>query len=470
MTNTKRLLLSVALACFVSGTGRATVGDATVPSNAAILAPTVIPIDWSRFRRSVKETGDMVAARQILRNNARYNLDWTEKNFPYNAARNLYTVSSSGAQDGIRAPASAAYGLAVLLQTGAYDETITGVPQKEARRRVAALIKGVAASYAGTEKSPKGWGNQWQSALWAALLGQAGWMVWDNLDPEARSLITKCVTNEADRFIAPNYRVPYWTAPDGHVNTPGDSKGEENSWNAMILQVAVAMMPNHPHAADWKRIGSELMVSSFARQKDSENADLLDGKPVKEWLHGFNVSADGGLINHHILHPDYMATPIHNLRSYLVQSLARQTVPQTADFNAQSLYRTLAYQAWTSPPYEAPGGTMYQPGKAELYYPQKTDWSRFRFDIYYLMDAYSDHFGWDRGMPTKSRDWMWIRAQRMLAMQARFPTGQMYAPGEFDTYAGREQLVSWQMGDAVLLQWLTAQKALQKAGNWRVSR
>ncbi len=437
---------------------------------AAVGPATVVPIQWSRFKRSADWKGDAAAAPRILQKNARYNLQWMTDAFTEDAAHKLYNVPPKGKADGIRAPSSAAYALAVLLRTGTYDEAVTGVSEKEARRRAAALIKGVAASYGETTAYGKGWGNQWQSALWAALLGQAGWMLWDDLDADTRTLLTTCVTTEADRFIQKDYRVPYWSDRAGNVKFRGDSKAEENSWNAMVLQVAVAMLPRHSHVAEWKRIGSELMVSSFAKQQDMEKTEVLDGRPVREWLQGFNLREDGGLINHHLLHPDYMATPIHNLRSYLVQSLAGQRVSQTADFNARLVYRTLASHVWASPPYEAPGGTMYQPGKAELYYPQKTDWSRYRFDIYYLMDAYSDHFGWDKNLPHRSREWMRLRAERMLAMQARFPSGQMYAPGEFDTYPGREQLVAWQMGDAVLLRWLSAQKALQKPGNWQIPR
>lgn len=433
---------------------------------AAKPAGSVVPIQWRRFKAPKSPDDAYLACRRLLQNNARYNLAWIVQNFPYDAARRLYVVPPTSKQDGIRAPASAAYGLAVTLQTGVFDETIPGLPAPEARTRTAALIKGVAAVYDVGGPKGNGWGHQWQSALWAALLGQAGWMLWDDLDPEARAMVQKMVVSEADRFIAPDYRVPYWAEPNGHINFPGDTKAEENAWNAMILQVAVAMMPRHPHVLSWKRAGSELMVSAYAQQADLEDPAVRDGKPVREWLHGFNVRDDGGVINHNILHPDYMATPTQNMRAYLTQSLAGQTVPQTASFNADRIYRTLAAHVWPSPPYQAPGGTIYQPGKAELYYPQATDWSRFRFDIYYLMDTYARQFGWDSGLPQTASAWMRLRSDRLLAMQTRFPDGRVYAPGEFDTYIGREQMVSWQIGDAFLLQWLAAQGALRPAGDW----
>ena len=38
---------------------------------------------------------------------------------------------------------------------------------------------------------------------------------------------------EANRFIRPNYKIPYWNGKGG------DTKAEENSWDAMALQQAL---------------------------------------------------------------------------------------------------------------------------------------------------------------------------------------------------------------------------------------
>jgi hypothetical protein len=444
----------------------------SVTASTAMAAPPsasekyVTPIAWQRFHAPAHPDEAYRACESILQKNVRYNLNWMEREFPWDAQKRQYLVPGESKQDGVRAPASAAYAVALLLKTGAYNEKLIGIPKKEAIRRTVALIRGTAASHLTTSGDGKRWGDHWQSALWAGLLGQAGWMLWDDMDTDTRRLLANVIVHEADRFIAPDYKVPYWANPDGHINFPGDTKAEENAWESMVLQVAVAMMPRHPHVAAWKNVCSELMVSSFAQQTDLKNATMRDGKPVKTWLRGFNVREDGAVVNHNIVHPDYMATPIQNLRAYLVFSLAGKPVPQTASFNADLIYRTLASHAWTAPPYQAPGGTMYQPGKAELYYPQKTDWSRYRFDIYYVFDTYANQFGWDKSMPSTAKEWMRVRIARIKAMQDRHPDGSVYAPGEFDNYIGREQLVSWQLGDAFLLQWLAAQNRLQKTGNW----
>ena len=426
-------------------------------------APTgrVVPIDWSRFARKVPSDKDMMQSRRILGNALRYNLAWIIKTFRPDTARGLYVVDHYD-ENGIRPAASVCYGAAVGLQCARLDDRQLGVSRQEAFRRVAMLVKGVAAAYKGNSPQHSGWGQGWQTAFWAALAGQGAWMIWDHLDLETRRMVTTMVTEEADRFIAPGYQVPYWTAADGHVNTPGDTKAEENAWNACLLQVAIAMMPDHPHLDRWRPVSTELMISAFSLKRDLHSDVLVDGTPAKDWLHGYNVRDDGAVINHNRIHPDYTVTITLNARSYLTQSLAKQPVSGAASWNAAFIYRSLVDHAWPSPPYKAPGGPMYIPGKAEVYYPQGTDWSTYRFDIYYLTDVDAHLLDWDAGLSHKASGWMRVRAKRILAMQARHPDGHMFTREEYSTYPGCEQMVAWQAADAYLLFWLDARHDIAK--------
>jgi len=103
-----------------------------------------------------------------------------------------------------------------------------------------------------------------------ADLAQAGWMLWDDLDSETRRLLADIVELEANRFLEPDYRVPYWNGEGG------DTKAEENAWNAMIHQIACAMMPGHPNVPRWKEVGSELMVSAYALEEDLQSETIVD--------------------------------------------------------------------------------------------------------------------------------------------------------------------------------------------------
>ena len=420
----------------------------------------VVPINWKRFDKSFKSNNDINQSRQILVNMARYNLAWITKTFKADDQQGIYEINHFD-ENGIRPSVCVCYGLAVALRCAALNDKELGTSREEAFKRISMLIKGLAITYKANRSNGKGWGKDWQSAFWANMLGEGAWMLWDKLDPETREMVQNVIVNEADRFIAPGYKVPYWTAPDGHVNTPGDTKAEENAWNATVLQVAVAMMPHHPNVEKWKHICTELMISAFSLKSDLQNNKIVDGKPVRAWLNGFNVREDGAVINHNIIHPDYTLTIHINARSFLTQSLAGETVSQASQWNSPFVYRSLAEHVWTSPPYCSPGGTMYLPGKAEVYYPQGTDWSKFRYDIYYLTDVYAHILGWDKGLKHKASEWMRIRANRILKMQARHSDGHMYTHEEYPTYPGCEQMVAWLGGDAYLLFWLNAHHAIK---------
>ena len=424
------------------------------------LASLVVPIRWERFTPKDPLNEDTRTAAQLLLNSVRYNLSWVTAALKEAPEGDRYLITDMN-EPGVRPPASAAFGIATVIATGIYDEKICGMPKDRATACVLKIIKGDAAVHKVNGDAKKGWGDEWQSAVWAALAGNAGWFLWEDVDHPTRRMLAAMIEYEADRFIRPGYAVPYWNGKGG------DTKAEENAWNAMLLQLAVAMMPQHPHVPQWKKIASELMISAFAREQDMKsNTTVIDGRPVKDWLKGYNIRDDGALLNHNIVHCDYMTTFSMNLRSFLVQSLAGQPVPQSADFNAAVVYRSLVEQKWPSPPYKAPGGTMYVPGKVEVYYPEGTDWSNYRFDIFYWIDSYAHLFGWDKTLSHPAGDWMRLRAGRILEMQARHPDRRMFAKGEFDTYRGSEQMTCWVLADTFLLHWLSKSHALSPRANW----
>ncbi len=358
----------------------------------------------------------------------------------------------------IRPACNVVYGLAVVLETGLFNENEAGTSETQSLDRAIDLMKAVLFAH----ESNRSWGYTWQSALCAGLLGHGGWMLWDNLDADTQRRLAAVIEYEANRFL--KYKVPYWTGRDDD----GDTKAEENAWNSMVLDVAIAMMPSHPHVRGWKEKCSELVVSAYSLKTDLQNTSVLDGKPVKDWLNGYNLRDDGAAINHGpgFVHPDYMACITFQLRAYLTQSLAGQLIPEAADFNVDFMYRTFVTKPWDSPPYDKPGGTIYVPGKPGLYYPKGTDWSRLYFQLYYFFDAFAHTFRRDQGLPHPAADWMRIRAKRMLEMQARHADGHTWAQGEFDAAAGREQIATRYFADVFLLQWLSAQNQISKRGNW----
>jgi hypothetical protein len=123
---------------------------------------------------------------------------------------------------------------------------------------------------------------------------------------------------------------------------------------------------------------------------------------------------------------------------------------------------------WTSPPYQEPGGTIYVPNKARIYYPQGTDWSRDDVTQYYILDVHAHIFHWDHQVPYTATQWMTLREKAMLTMQQRHLDRRMFAVGEYDTYEGSEQWIAWCIADTYLIFWLDEQNALKPKQNWLV--
>ena len=439
------VLLGLLCGSSASGAGQ---GDATAQ---------VVPIDWTRFQPGLPDNEDAKVCSRILLNSIRYNLGWAETIIPV-IAESGHLLTGLQAHDTIRPACTASMAFAAAIRTGIYDENAVGLPLQDARQRTVELIKVTAAAH---RKKPS-WNYEWQASFWAALLGEAGWMLWEDLDAETRELVVEMVLFQANRISNPGNIVPYWNG------VGGDSKAEENAWYSMITHTAVAMLPGHSNAAMWREAGTRLMVSAFARQSDDEsNATVLDGRPVKDWLDGFNLREDGVVINKGILHPNYMTCFKLNLHTFLVQPLAGQASSETADFNAALVYRTMVATEWQAPPHQAPGGTIYVPGKPEIYYPQGySDGSPFSFESFYGVDVYAHLLAWDKDQARPAAEWMRLRAAKTLEMQARHPDGHLFAMGEYDQSIGREQQAVGEFAGAWMCFWLHAQGKLGQKTNW----
>ena len=176
----------------------------------------------------------------------------------------------------IRGPASEAMGLAISLKTKAYNEKIVGKSETHALNMTLQLLTSLA--YRHKSNSAGGWGDQWQSALWTTYAGLGSWLLWEHFDESDKHLIENMIIHETNRFN--EYKVPYYQDKNLKVNFPGDTKAEENAWNANLLQVALAMMPTHPNWKTWMRKNIELMLSSYARHSDLKRTDIINGKRV----------------------------------------------------------------------------------------------------------------------------------------------------------------------------------------------
>lgn len=420
------------------------------PTNSSVSASSFVvqPPEIDTSLNPNDENAERIKA--ILLNTNKYALTtwWNENNFYVD--KNNYIDFGGTTEHFIRHPAAMSLGLATSLSFDIYDSEITGVSLLEAKNKTIQLISSLA--YRHKANTRGGWGDHWQSAHWAHFAGFAGWLLWDEFSAKDQEYIRKMVEYEADRFIS--YEVPYWKNGHGEEIYRGDTKAEENAWNAQILQLATAMMPDHENWNAWMKKNVELMISAAARPSDLHNDTIYHGLPIKDWIVGTNINEDGTVINHGFIHPDYMEFIVFNNTAALTATLAKQSTPKAAFFNSDIVYNSFMGLDFPSPPYEEPGGTIYVEDSPDIYYPQGNDWGTHRRMNFATIDAFAAVFDYDELAETDGSYWEALHAQKVLDMQNRHEDGRTYSTYQEDTYRGREEWVAHHAAWTWIAKWV----------------
>ncbi len=307
-------------------------------------------------------------------------------------------------EHGIRPNAHTAKGLALLARLLPDSAFPPEFSRRMARERALALLRYLlptCGAGGGHCDDGRSWRGQWQSAYWAALAGEACWLLWDDLAPEERWLAARMITDEAERFAD---AVP----PAALLR---DTKAEENAWNSQILSLAGLMFPGHPRAARWREAAIRWIASSFARPADLTCGDRVDGRPLREWLAGANLFDDFTLENHGRVHPDYMACTYLLTSQVPMYAWGGRAPPAALDLNVAAINTVLKRLA-------LPDGAWI--------YPNGQDWG-LRRNI--------DWFEYHTGMAVRYGDAQSATLQRqclatMRRMAARTPDGPIYLPTE----------------------------------------
>jgi hypothetical protein len=427
------------------------------------LLSLVQPIDWSGFTAGPPSDTNAQRVISILRNACKYAMTtwWTNQ---YAAQDATYYLDLGGTDEThIRSPAMESYGLAVALQTDIYDPALAGVSVTDARNRTIKMVRSL--GYCHLVNQAGGWGNDWETALWAGLAGTAGWMLWTNFSATDQEYVRRMVEYEANRFT--NYAVPYYMDRSGTIVYPGDTKCEENAWNASVMHLALCMMPTHPNAAPWWSKALELSLSAHARPSDINRTNVYHGRTLASWLNGSNANEDSTVINHNIVHPDYMVAGLCEFQPALVYLLAGRPVPLAGFFNLDQTYGALVDLNFVvgAVPYATgltnwpPGGFIYvrdvsNEATTNIYYPNGDDWGTMRRMHFATMDATVHAFGLDDLASLPGDLWEAQHDQTVLNMQARFTDGRTYGASSEDTYNLREEWVCCLCAKCFLTKWL----------------
>ncbi|NUP45713.1 MAG: hypothetical protein HOW97_00140 [Catenulispora sp.] len=448
-------------------------GASAATSHVAASGSDVVAINPALFKGSAPGGPVGQDLSQILRNSSRYlATTWYPNTYKGVASDGYLNLDIPGAvpEQSFRLPGMAALSIATAVKLNDWDAGASGISADEAANRAATLVRSLAHRYY-TNNSLAGvstWGNGWQTPLWAFYTGQAAWLVWDKLSPAERDDVARMLATEADRLASGND--VYLTSDQAGAKlfqydrgntdvTPGDTKAEEDNYDAQLLGLAVAMMPNHPHAADWQRRNEDLLIAAAAMPQDLSNPNWVNGRQLSGWLQGYNLQADGTLQNHNILHPLYMTALDQSLQQAGTFALAGQCVPQASQLNVDKLYPALTNNksfpyapvpgnpaANVTPPITMANPIYQSPTDPAINYPQGNDWGK-EFPAYYgSFDALVGVYNLAPGADTNAD----THLQAELRLQSRFSTGQTYVPWNPQTtpadqaensYVGAEQRV-----------------------------
>lgn len=420
---------------YVSGSG-----DIAVDLDGYVhapLLPEVAPAVLAQADLSPLDGTAASTARSVLLTADRYALQtWWPTTGRTLLQQPFDQTAQSNHQDPIRRVSMEAFSLAVAVATGGYDATAVGATQDVAVAVVSTIVATVACAHRANQVG--GWGGSWQSMMWASYAGRAAWLLWDDLSAATQRCVQRMVLSEADfvSTITPRYMV----SSSGVVLTPGNSGAEEDSWYALAPALAVAMMPAAEQRDVWRRQEQQLLVSAWSRPGDVSSSQLVDGVPLSTWLKGSNLAANGVVVNHSRIAPDYSTNGYQSIDTMVMATLARQAAPQATTFGLSAVYASLSSVGYPAPPYAAPGGAVYPSGSATVYYPQGCDWGTGQELPYALFDTEADLFGFGAaGLPTAAA----VAAQEHLdaaaQMQARTPSGAMYVSTAEYNYVGREE-------------------------------
>ena len=199
----------------------------------------------------------------------------------------------------------------------------------------------------------KQWGDAWQSAHWAQMLGRGAWLVWADLPADLRDGVRRVVAHEAERIAR--------SEPPHQLRS--DTKAEENAWNSQVLSVAVLLLPDDPR----RPVGEGAIRNGSCRRScarpTSATRRVVDGRPVREQFTGANIFDDFTLENHNFVHPDYMTTFSLSLGCAPDFAMTGRRPPEALLFNVAPIYENLKWMLLPD------GGFVYPNGQ---------DWELFR--------------------------------------------------------------------------------------------
>ena len=147
----------------------------------------------------------------------------------------------------------------------------------------------------------------WESSLWAMSVAYSAFFQWERLSEAQKGYIYALLKAEC------NYELER-SIPTGYA---GDTKAEENGWEADVLAATLGLFPNDPLAPLWFERLRTFAINSYSHPSDQHNQQVIDpeydNKTVADLYQGQNLYDDYSLQNHNLFHTSYQNVVMQEL-------------------------------------------------------------------------------------------------------------------------------------------------------------
>ena len=208
----------------------------------------------------------------------------------------------------------------------------------------------------------------WESSLWAMSVAYSAFFQWEKLSDAQKNYIYQLLKAEC------NYELER-SIPTGYN---GDTKAEENGWEADVLAATLGLFPNDELAPQWFARLREFAINSYSQKDDATDATIIDPdydtKAVKDLYKGKNLYDDFTLQNHNYFHTSYQNVVIQELgEAALALKLFQQGLYGTEKWKTNALMHNND---------KVMQEVLYWLALAdgELAMPNGNDWSLFLYD------------------------------------------------------------------------------------------
>lgn len=208
----------------------------------------------------------------------------------------------------------------------------------------------------------------WESSLWAMSVAYSAFFQWDKLSDAQKGYVEALLKAEC------NYELSR-SIPTGYN---GDTKAEENGWEACVLAATLGLFPNDELAPKWFDRLRLFAINSYSHASDANDNTIVDpeydSKTVSDLYKGQNLYDDYTLQNHNYFHTSYQNVVIQELgEAALALKLFQTGIYGTEKWKTNSLmHNNLKVQK------EVLNWLALADG--ELAMPNGNDWSLFLYD------------------------------------------------------------------------------------------